>query len=313
MSRTSRLLLAPAAALVLLAFSPGAASAAPLPDPLGPLRDAAESLPDALTGALPGAGTAPQTPAQGGGGADPAAAVPDALEDAAGTLTGARPGGLPGGLPGGPPGGPPGNAAGGDGAGWTGSGDPAPGSGDPAGAALEDEPAPHPIAGLCDQVRDGLLGISPQLAAGFDQLCEAAEADPTEALQDLLEQLLAALPTGLGEGCRSLLDLIDQGGAALGVDPAPLRGLVEQLCALIPGEQPDPVPAPVAQPQHPTLHPVAQPQQHPQHAVVPVASSGGTGSGQLAYTGVDPKPYLAGGVVALGLGAGLVRLGRRRA
>jgi hypothetical protein len=170
------------------------------------------------------------------------------------------------------------------------------------------------VAGLCDQLRNGLGALGPQLAEQIDTLCEAAEADPTEAVQDLLEQLPAALPTGPGEGCQSLPDLIDQGGEARGVDPAPLRGLVEQLCALVPG-QPAPAltPDPTPTPQQP-VQPVAHPQeQHPQPAVVPVSGGGGTGGGQLAYTGVEPRPYLAAGVGALGLGFLLQHLGRRRA
>ncbi|MGY1741230.1 MULTISPECIES: hypothetical protein [unclassified Blastococcus] len=295
MSRKTRLLLAPAAALALLAVSPGTASAEPAtPDPLGALRD----LSDTLTGGFPELPT-PPAPAPSGttGGTEPGTALPEALQEAGEALPGAIPGA---------------------------GGDPAPGSGSGAGASGEqtpaetagdpgaDEPAPNPVAGLCGQLRDGLGALDPQLAAGIDQLCEAAEADPTAAIQDLLEQLLAALPTSLEEGCDSLIGLIEQGGAALGVDPAPLVGLVEQLCALIPGPAPE-QPRP-EQPQHPQpAHPVVHPEQQPQPAVVPVSSGGPTGGGgQLAYTGLDPKPYLFGGVAALGLGAGLQLLGRRR-
>ncbi len=303
MSRTSRLLLAPAAALALLAFSPGTASAAPgLPDPLGALQDAAEDLPGALTGTLPVPG-AQQTPAQGGG-TGPAAAVPEALEDAAGSVTDALPVPLPG-APGA------GDETGGTGAGTGGAEEAPVGGGAPAEGP--GGTTPDPLAEGCDQVVGGLAGLSPELAELIGSLCEAAEEDPAEALEGLVQRILDQLLDGLEQGCDALLGLIDQGAATLGADAAPLRGLVEQLCALIPGEEP--APAPGAQPTHPApVHPVAQPQQHPQPAVVPVAHSGGTGGGgQLAYTGVDPKPYLFGGVAALGLGAGLLRLGRRAA
>ncbi|MGY1771802.1 hypothetical protein [Blastococcus sp. SYSU D00813] len=298
MSRKSRLLLAPAAALALLVVAPGTAAADPsLPGPLG---GALEELTRPLTELAPSGSTEPgTTPAQPPTGSQPA--LPGPLAELSGAIPGA--GAIPG----------TGGGTGTDGGTGTGGGTGAdqPPAG-PAAAPEDDGPAPNPVAGLCDQLRDGLGALNPQLATGFDQLCEAAEADPTAAIQDLLEQLLAALPTSLEEGCDSLIGLIEQGGAALGVDAAPLVGLVEQLCALIPGPAPE-QPRP-EQPQHPQpAHPVVHPQQQPQPAVVPVAGGGPTGGGgQLAYTGVDPEPYLFGGVAALGLGAGLQVLGRRR-
>jgi hypothetical protein len=317
-SRTSRLLLAPAAALALLALSPGTASAdTSSTDPLGTVRQTAESLTGGpaggltggLTGGLGGAGTPQQAiPAPAAGGTGPAAALPGALGGAADSL----PGGLSGALPGGVPGLPGSGGQGGGTPGATGGGSTSAGTGDAPGGAAADEPAANPLAALCDQLRTGFGALSPRLAEGVDMLCEAAEADPTAAIRDLLEGLLAQLPTDPAAGCSALLGLIDQGAGALGVDAAPLRDLVVQLCALVPGE---PAPAPAAQPQQPAapVHPVVQPQQQAQPAVVPAASSGGTGGGRLAYTGVEPRPYLAAGVVALGLGAGLQRLGRRRA
>lgn len=216
--------------------------------------------------------------------------------------------------------------------------------------ALQEADAPDPAA-LCADLREGLanlpIGIGP-LAGLVDQLCAAAEADPLAGLQELLEGLLAQLPslTDPAAGCGALIDAIEQGGAALGVDPTPLTGLIEQLCSFIPGEapavptetpKPQPQPQPAAQPavQYANCDdarakgaaPVyaGQPGYRPaldsdndgigcevDTAAAPVAYTTPTGTGRLAYTGAEPKPYLAAGAAALGLGGLLQFAGRRR-
>ncbi|RBY87504.1 hypothetical protein [Blastococcus sp. TF02A-26] len=184
---------------------------------------------------------------------------------------------------------------------------------------------PDPVAELCAALEDGmgelpveLAPLTGPLAGVVATLCANAE-EVTEELEALLGELetlvtdLLAVLTDPKAGCETLVGLIEKGGAALGLPAEVLTGLIEQFCSFIPGEEPAPQPQPQPQPQpaQPVVHP--QPQQQHQPAVVPVAHTGGTGGGQLAYTGTEPAPYLAGGLIALGLGTGLTLLGRRRA
>jgi hypothetical protein len=125
---------------------------------------------------------------------------------------------------------------------------------------------------------------------------------PCDALPELPE-LPTCLPLGEvvhlleGLGLDRVFDLL----------PQQLRDLLDALvCPVAP---PTTTPSP-----GPTTDPIVQPepQEQPQPVVVPVAGGGGTGGGaRLAYTGVEPRPYLAAGVGALGLGVLLQLMGRR--
>jgi hypothetical protein len=214
-------------------------------------------------------------------------------------------------------------------------GSPAPGAspqrseGDASAAAV---PGPDAVA---DPVGDGcemLAGVL-GLGGGCDALAGLLDCvtDPTgpacaelpdltcETVLDLLPDVpfdCSQLPEfELPEGfCLPLGEVVGllQG---LGLD-AVFDQLPQQLQDLLDGLVCPPVEnlPPAPQPGHPApAQPVVQPDQHQQPVVVVPASTGGGGGGQLAYTGLDPKPYLFGGVAALGLGAGLQRLGRRRA
>ncbi|WP_197028897.1 hypothetical protein [Blastococcus sp. URHD0036] len=153
----------------------------------------------------------------------------------------------------------------------------------PAEVAAADEPNPAVV--LCEQLESGVALIPAPVGSGLGglvgQLCELAEADPLAELQELLEGLLAQLPslTDPAAGCQALIGLIEDGADTLGVDPAPLTGLIGQLCALVPGA-PAPAPIPAPQPQPAAAHPVAQPQPQPLPAAAPVAHTTPAGSGQ---------------------------------
>jgi hypothetical protein len=316
--RPSRLLLALLLALSASLLLPTSASAAP-PEPLRPVTDClagllqqdlaacAPAIPTPPPGAPDGQGTpAPQgTAAPGTAAASTSAGGLPPLPGALGEL----PRVLSGGAAGGSGDDQPAPAAGGTGGETPVSGLPTSPEEvvDQIGSGCEMLAGLLGLGGGCDTLT-GLLdcGTHPT-GPGCAQLPELTCETLAEYLPipcDALPELPTCLPLG------EVVHLLE----GLGLDrvfdqlPEQLRDLLDALvCSVAP---PTTTPSP-----EPTTDPIVQPepQEQPQPAVVPVAGGGTGGGAQLAYTGVEPRPYLAAGVGALGLGVLLQLLGRRRA